>query len=39
MNEHHAMPELWHTMPYDTFLIERRKLMAAIIRKGFESLK
>jgi hypothetical protein len=26
-------------MAYDAFLIERRKLMAAIIRRGFESLK
>ena len=39
MHEHHALPEGWPTMPYDAFLIERRKLMAAIIRKGFESLK
>lgn len=39
MHRHHALPEGWHTMPYDTFLIERRKLMAAIIRKGFESLQ
>jgi hypothetical protein len=39
MHEHHALPESWHTMPYDAFLVERRKLMAAIIRKGFESLK
>ncbi|MHB1307530.1 MAG: GmrSD restriction endonuclease domain-containing protein [Limisphaerales bacterium] len=39
MHEHHALPESWHAMTYDTFLIERRKLMAAIIRKGFESLK
>ena len=39
MHEHHALPDGWHTMTYDTFLIERRKLMAAIIRKGFESLK
>lgn len=39
MHEHHALPEAWHAMAYDTFLIERRKLMAAIIRKGFESLK
>jgi hypothetical protein len=39
MHEHHALPEGWPTMSYDEFLIERRKLMAAIIRKGFESLK
>jgi hypothetical protein len=39
MQECHALPDNWHLMPYDTFLIERRKLMAAIIRRGFESLK
>ncbi|MEO8385234.1 MAG: DUF262 domain-containing protein [Betaproteobacteria bacterium] len=39
MYAHHAMPEGWHTMAYDAFLIERRKLMAAITRKGFDSLK
>ncbi len=39
MHACHALPEGWHTMSYDTFLIERRKLMAAIIRNGFESLK
>jgi hypothetical protein len=39
MHEHHALPIGWHTMPYDSFLVERRKLMAAIIRQGFESLR
>lgn len=39
MQEHHALPAQWNTLPYDDFLIERRKLMAAIIRKGFDSLK
>ena len=39
MHEHHAMPENWHQMPYETFLQERRKLMAGIIRRGFETLK
>ena len=39
MHECHALPEGWHQMSYDTFLQERRKLMAAIIRRGFESLK
>ena len=38
MQQHHALPDGWYTMPYDAFLVERRKLMAAIIRKGFESL-
>ena len=39
MHEHHAMPKNWHEMPYETFLQERRKLMAGIIRRGFETLK
>ncbi len=38
MNELHALPEGWEAMPYDTFLEDRRKLMAKIIRRGFESL-
>ncbi len=39
MHENHALPENWHAMTYDVFLVGRRKLMAAIIRRGFESLK
>lgn len=39
MHELHALPENWHQMAYHDFLIERRKLIAAIIRGGFESLK
>lgn len=39
MHKHHALPVGWHEMTYDTFLIERRKKMAAITRKGFDSLK
>lgn len=39
MYEHHALPEKWHLMTYDTFLQERRKLMANIIRRGFDTLK
>jgi hypothetical protein len=39
MHEHHALPEDWQTLSYDDFLVERRKRMAAIIRKGFEALK
>ncbi len=39
MHEFHALPEGWHEMQYETFLHERRKLMAAITRRGFESLK
>jgi hypothetical protein len=39
MHELHALPEKWETLSYQTFLVERRKLMAGIIRRGFESLK
>jgi hypothetical protein len=38
MNELHALPAGWENMPYHDFLVQRRKLMAAIIRRGFESL-
>jgi len=34
----HALPEGWYDMPYDEFLSVRRKLMAAIIREGYEKL-
>ena len=36
--EHHALPEDWERMGYSEFLVERRKLMAHIIRRGYESL-
>jgi hypothetical protein len=39
MHELHALPERWNEMSYETFLLERRKLMAAITKRGFESLK
>jgi hypothetical protein len=38
MNEMHALPNGWETMDYDSFLKERRQLMAGIIRRGYESL-
>ena len=38
MMANHALPEGWETLEYQKFLEERRKLMAAIIRKGFLSL-
>ncbi|MHB1034548.1 MAG: GmrSD restriction endonuclease domain-containing protein [Pirellulales bacterium] len=38
MHNDHALPKDWHLMRYETFLQERRKLMAAIIRRGFETL-
>jgi hypothetical protein len=34
----HALPENWQTMAYPDFLVERRRLMAGVIRSGFESL-
>lgn len=35
---HHALPDGWHLMPYQEFLAERQRLMAQVIRKGFESI-
>lgn len=34
----HALPTNWESMEYDVFLGERRKLMAAVIRRGYEKL-
>lgn len=39
MHRLHALPTGWEAMPYDAFLQERRKLMADIIRQGFETLR
>lgn len=39
MHDLHALPEGWENMAYPTFLEERRKLMADIIRRGFETLR
>lgn len=38
MCELHALPKNWASMDYGEFLQQRRKLMASIIRRGFESL-
>jgi hypothetical protein len=38
MCELHALPEGWENMTYDIFLVERRKLMAKIIKRGYENL-
>ena len=38
MQEQHALPERWELMPYSEFLVARRKLMADIVRRGFETL-
>ena len=39
MYRYHALPEGWYSMDYRTFLEERRRLMAAVIREGFERLR
>jgi len=39
MQDLHALPPGWEVMPYDTFLRERRKRMAAVIKRGYETLK
>lgn len=38
MNELHALPAGWENMTYADFLLVRRRLMAGIIRRGFEAL-
>lgn len=39
MCEIHALPEEWEKTEYQRFLVLRRPLMAAIIRRGFETLQ
>ena len=39
MEQENALPHGWENMTYETFLENRRKLMAEIIQKGFEVLK
>lgn len=38
MHALHALPESWEQMAYADFLVARRKLMADIVRRGFETL-
>jgi hypothetical protein len=38
MMEWYALPQGWDRMEYTEFLTERRKLIAQVIRKGFEKL-
>lgn len=38
MYDLHALPERWYIMDYYQFLEERRRLMAGVIRRGFEAL-
>jgi hypothetical protein len=35
----HALPNNWYKMPYQDFLVERRKMIAGVIRKGYKKLK
>ena len=35
---HHALPQDWAQMDYEEFLQERRRLMAQVIHKGFETI-
>lgn len=39
MEEENALPHGWEHMDYEEFLIERRKLMSAIIKKAYEKLR
>ena len=39
MEADNALPHGWEKMNYETFLVERRKLMAAKIKQAFEALK
>lgn len=34
----HGLPEAWHLLPYEEFLVERRKLIASVTRDAFEQL-
>lgn len=38
MHAHHALPEAWWTLDYDDFLVQRRVLMADVIRQAWERL-
>lgn len=39
MHDLHALPGNWQGMDYADFLVARRKLMADIVRRGYETLK
>ena len=34
----HALPEKWYELDYRDFLIQRRKLMADVIKRGYDQL-
>ena len=35
---HHALPDNWENMTYESFLVERRKLMAKVIKAGYDRI-
>lgn len=39
MEEGNALPHGWEHVDYEEFLIERRKLMSAIIKKAYEKMR
>ncbi len=39
MHQLHGLPEGWEQMEYEEFLAERRKMMAAVIRQGYNLLQ
>lgn len=39
MEDENALPHGWEQMEYEEFLLERRKLMSAIVKEAFENLK
>jgi hypothetical protein len=36
---HHALPDGWTDMPYQEFLVARRKLMGEVVREAFAKLR
>lgn len=38
MYKWHALPDGWEKLPYQTFLVERRELIAQVIRDGYATL-
>lgn len=38
MCQSHALPDTWEEMDYQDFLAERRRLMASVIRRGYQRL-
>jgi len=38
MHDLHALPDRWESLSFEEFLLERRGLMAGVIRRGFEAI-